>query len=116
MSKTGLMKNQGTSSETRRSNQAGDGEDFAFNGQMGTGVNREKNRYAGNQSGLMMRENYSRGPMKGNASDSGDERRIGPSVTRDKHQMTIATAGQGHNIGTGYHCPPVGNPDKINVG
>jgi hypothetical protein len=43
-----MHKNEGTSHEPRRRDQAGDGADFAFNGQMGDGVNRAGNRYAGN--------------------------------------------------------------------
>tara|TARA_R110000868_G_scaffold21535_9_gene89174 strand:- start:6935 stop:7252 length:318 start_codon:yes stop_codon:yes gene_type:complete len=73
--------------------QSGDGESFAFNGQMGDGVNRAKtSAYAGNQLNLNMRERYSRGPTVGNQSSSGAERNIGPSATRDPHQMPDATA------------------------
>ena len=75
---------QGEYKPRRTASQSGDGADFAFNGQMGDGVNRESNRYAGNQTGLTMKERYARGPVKGNASDSGDERNIGPSVTKDQ--------------------------------
>ena len=91
-------------------------ENIDFAGMAGTGVNRAANRFAGNHSGLTAKTNAGMGPRQGNASDSGNERRIGPSVTRDAQKQTIATAGQGSNIGRGYHCPPVGNPDKINVG
>jgi len=106
----------GINPRARTTSQSGDGESFAFNGQMGDGVNRAANRFAGNQLNLNMRENYGRGPLVGNASDSGRERGIGPSATRDKMKMTIATAAQGMPIGAGFHCPPVGNPDKINKG
>jgi hypothetical protein len=111
-----MVKNAGYQPAVRKSNQTGDGESFAFNGQMGDGVNRAGNRFAGNQVGLTMRENYGRGPLKGNASDSGNERGIGPSATRDKQKQTMATASQGQPIGSGFHCPPVGNPDKIYKG
>ena len=111
-----MIKNAGFDRPVRKSDQAGDGESFAFNGQMGDGVNRAKNRFAGNQVGLSMKENYGRGPLVGNKSDSGDERGIGKSATRDAQKMTIATASQGVNIGSGFKCPPVGNPDAINVG
>jgi hypothetical protein len=91
-----------------------------FNGQAGTGVNHAGNKYAGNQSGLTFVGNHGMkaAARKGNASDSVAERRefTGPSVTKDKQKQTIATANQGVNIGSGYKCPPVGNPDKINVG
>ena len=111
-----MIENAGFDRPVRRSDQAGDGEDFAFNGQMGDGVNRAGNRYAGNQAGLSLRENYGMGPRVGNKSDSGDERGIGKSATKDAQKMTIATASQGVNIGSGFKCPPVGNPDAINVG
>lgn len=87
-----------------------------FNGQAGTGVNRAGNKYAGNQSGLTAKTNYGHKTFRGNESDSGIERGIGPSVTGDPQKKTISTASQGVNIGSGYKCPPVGNPDKINVG
>ena len=111
-----MKKNQGFQTATRKSDQAGDGEDFAFNGQMGDGVNRAKNRFAGNQVGLSLRENYGMGPRVGNKSDSGDERGIGKSVTRDKEKMTIATASQGHNVGKETTATRFKNPDAINVG
>ena len=111
-----MKKNQGFQPDSRKSDQAGDGEDFAFNGQMGDGVNRAKNRFAGNQVGLSLRENYGMGPRVGNKSDSGDERGIGKSVTRDKEKMTIATASQGHNVGKETTATRFKNPDAINVG
>ena len=116
-----LKKNQGVSHEPRRRDEAGDGADFAFNGQMGDGVNRSAStdRFAGNQSGLTMRENYGTpaAARKGNASDSSQERResTGPSATKDSERMTIATASQGGVLGAGFKCPPVGNPDKIYI-
>ena len=117
---TTLKKDSGTSHEPRRNDQAGDGADFAFNGQMGDGVNRSGNRYAGNQSGLTMRENYgmAAAARKGNASDSSKERReqTGPSATKDKDQLTIATASQGHPVGSTVKVPGFANPDAINVG
>ena len=115
-----LKKDSGTSHEPRRNDQAGDGRDFAFNGQMGDGVNRAANRFAGNQSGLALKENYgmAAAARRGNASDSSRERReqTGPSVTKDPDQMTIATAGQGHNVGKEHGMKRFPNPDAINVG
>lgn len=111
-----MKKNAGTSSEPRRSNQAGDGEDFAFNGQMGDGVNRAPNRFAGNQVGLSAKENYGMGPRKGNMSDSGNERAIGKSATKDPKKMTIATASEGKNVGKETMARGFKNPDAINVG
>lgn len=87
-----------------------------FDGMAGNGVNRAANKYAGNQSGLTAKENYGRGPTKGNASDSGIERGIGPSATKDKHKLTIATAGQGGKINGGATVKGFANPDAINVG
>ena len=120
MKKTGLMKNSGTSRESRRSNQAGDNEDFAFNGQMGDGVNRASNRYAGNQwsghsnDGRAVNMGLMPSQRKGNTSDA--PREGGPSVTRDPKRLTIATAAQGGRINGGTHCEYPENPDKINVG
>ena len=88
-----------------------------FNGQAGTGVNRASNKYHGNHVGLTARENYGQGPRKGNQSCSGGERGIGPSATKDKHQMTIATASQGGRINGGATVKSfAGSPDSINVG
>ena len=113
-----LHKNEGTSHEPRRRDQAGDGADFAFNGQMGDGVNGHgtNGRHSGNHLGLKMKENYGMGPRHGNKSDSGDERHIGPSATKDKQKLTIATASQGHNVGKHEGVRGFKNPDAINVG
>ena len=116
--KNEMHKGAGEYRPHRSASQAGDGADFAFNGQMGDGVNRDgsAHRYSGNHTGLKSRENYGMGPRRGNASDSGDERHIGPSVTRDHEKLTIATASQGHNTQAGatkVKRPP--NPDAIYV-
>ena len=104
----------------RKADQRGDGESFAFNGQMGDGVNRAGNRFGGNHSGLTARENYgmAAAARKGNASDSSKERReqTGPSATKDKDRLTIATASQGHPVGSTVKVPGFANPDAINVG
>lgn len=110
----GMTKGAGETGPKRRSDQAGDGEDFAFNGQMGDGVNRAGNRYAGNHFSTTMKGDYGMGPRKGNMSDSSME--VGPSATRDKRKLTIATAAQGGRIDGGTHCEYFPNPDKINVG
>lgn len=91
-------------------------ENLGFDGMAGDGVNRAGNKYAGNQSGLTMKERYAAGPRKGNTSDSGIEHGIGPSATRDKHKLTIATAAQGGKINGGATVKGFANPDKINVG
>jgi len=114
-----MKKNQGLDKPVARASQSGDGADFAFNGQMGTGVNRMPgNRYAGNQVGLAMKENYGNKTIKGNASDCHTDRMesIGPSVTRDAEKMTIATAAEGKNVGPEHGMTRWPNPDAINVG
>ena len=117
---TEMKRNQGLYRPRRTASQSGDTADFAFNGQMGDGVNREPGHYngayAGNQVGLTMKEYYGRGPLTGNASDSGNEHDIGPSATRDPHKKTIATASQGGRINGGTELRPFPNPDAINVG
>ena len=93
--------------------QSGDGADFAFNGQMGDGVNRMKggiscaNPYTiGDRAD---KQNVGMGPRKGNTSSS--------SIMGGRNpNMTMATASQGVNLGSGFKCPPVGNADKIYVG
>jgi hypothetical protein len=85
-----------------------------FDGMAGTGVNRAGNAYAGNQSGQKMKENFGRGPVKGNASSS--PMKVGASATKDPHKMTIATASQGGRINGGTTVKGFANPDSINVG
>jgi hypothetical protein len=72
-----------------------------FDGMAGDGVNREKNRYAGNRHGGAAGGNYGMGPRKGNTT--GDS-------------TGVATAATGKiNGGTTVKCAP-GYPDKIYVG
>ena len=92
---------------------------LAFNGQGGEGYSRSSykcaNQYTGKSNdGALI--NKGRGPTKGNQSDSGIERGIGPSVTGDPQKKTIATAGQGGRINGGTTVKGFANPDKINVG
>lgn len=88
-------------------------ESLAFDGMAGDGVNRAGNKYAGNQSGLKAKENYGNKTFKGNASDSFTN--VGPSVTKDPHKLTIATA-KGGKINGGATVKKPANADKINVG
>lgn len=112
-------------------NQRGDGADFAFNGQMGAGVNRDSSRdgICVNQYAHMVKnpDSINMGMIesnrRGNASDSWQDRMesVGPSATRDAHMKTIAMASQARNPvesefgrpGVKYSWP---NPDAINVG
>ena len=115
-----MKKNQGVSRSVARVSQSGDGESFAFNGQMGDGVNRDPatDRYSHNQWSGHSNDgrdvNKGMGPRVGNASSSA--MKVGPSATRDPHQMTIATASQGGRIDGGASVKRPSNPDKIYVG
>lgn len=89
-------------------------ENLDFDGMAGDGVNRAANRFAGNHMNSAMKENYGMGPRRGNASSAADD--VGPSATRDKHKLTIATASQGGRINGGATVKQWPNADKINVG
>jgi hypothetical protein len=116
-----MRPNQGVSRSTARVSQQGDDESFAFNGQMGDGVNRAKNPYAHNtwsghsNDGRDVNFGLMQSQRKGNASSS--PKKVGPPATRDPHAMTIATAAGGMPV-EGNMGRPKGfsNPDKINVG
>ena len=108
-----MKKNAGLVKPVRKSDQSGDGADFAFNGQMGDGVNRSKrNNVCANPYTIgdkALSQNVGMGPRTGNTSSS--------SIMGGKNpNMTMATASQGVNLGSGFKCPPVGNADKIYVG
>jgi len=115
-----MKRNQGVSKSVARVSQMGDGESFAFNGQMGDGVNRGgrsdvgDNMYSIGSASDRINMGLMQSQRRGTASSS--PKKIGPPATRDPHAMTIATASAGMPIGSGFHCPPVGNPDKINKG
>jgi len=124
--KTGLEKNQGVAKSTARVSQQGDGAAFAFNGQMGDGVNRMHGRehLCVNPMAHMVHnpDSINHGLIesnrRGNASDSCHDRMesVGPSATRDANRHTVATASQGHPIESGYNkVPHVANPDKIYI-
>lgn len=101
----------GINPRAKTTSQSGDGEDFAFNGQMGDGVNRSKtsSRYSGNPHGSAVKNpdsiNHGLGPRKGNESSN-------PKGT----PLTIATASQGGKINGGATAECPANYDKINVG
>lgn len=123
---TGLEKNQGVAKSTARVSQLGDGAAFAFNGQMGTGVNKMHGRehLCVNPMAHMVHNPDSinlgliESNRRGNASDSHKDRMesIGPSATRDPNRLTIATAGQsGGCIAGGAERKQPANPDKIYI-
>ena len=91
-----------------------------FAGMAGDGVNRAENRYAHNHWSGHSNDgrdvNFGTRTFKGNASDTPRAKNMGASVTRDPHQMTIATAAQGGRINGGTAVKGFANPDKINVG
>ena len=115
--------NQGVSHSTARVSQRGDGADFAFNGQMGDGVNKRHGReeWCMNPHAHMVKnpDRINHGLIdsnrKGNASDSHADRMdsVGPSVTRDPNRMTIATALQGHPVTPHKEALRFKNPDAI---
>lgn len=116
-----MTKNAGLDKPVARASQSGDGADFAFNGQMGNGVNRAGNRFAGNQSGLMMKENFGNGPRVASENSQASMHDHGKPVTKDAYRTAPDRAsGEGvtgrrswePQAGQNYR----GNPDKINVG
>ena len=118
-----MKNNEGLYKPRTARDQMGDGSDFAFNGQMGTGVNGSgtNGRYAGNQSGLMMKENYGNGPRRASENSQAAMHEHGRPATKDRYRTAPTTArGEGvtgkrawePKMGQNY----VGNPDKINVG
>ena len=118
-----MKKNSGMNQPVARASQSGDGADFAFNGQMGNGVNRgsDTHRYSGNQSGMMMKENFGAGPRVASENSQAAMHDHGRPVTKDKYR-TAPDRAAGEGV-TGHRAwePKakqnyVGNPDKINVG
>lgn len=89
---------------------------LAFNGQGGVGYSRGANRYAGNQSGQTMRENYGRGPTT--AGRTGDT--AGPTEARGiktRYNADSINMGRGPtNPGSTTGVKHPGNPDMINLG
>lgn len=114
-----MKKGVGLVQPRARANQSGDGEDFAFNGQMGDGVNRAKNPYAHNQwsghSNDGRTVNYGSGPRVGNASSSATHETAHPA-THDKLQLTVATASGKKPVEGPFTHMHFDDPDKINVG
>ena len=102
----------GINPRARTTSQAGDGESFAFNGQMGDGVNRKRESIScANMFTLgdsADRINKGLGPRKGNQSDTSNMIK-----GMNKAQLTIATAAQGGQIAGGATVKQPTNPDKI---
>ena len=120
-----MTKNAGFNAPQLRSDQRGDGADFAFNGQMGDGVNRESGhyngRFSGNQSNLTMKENFGNGPRMAKENSQASMHGPGTPATKDKYRTAPMTAQGGDSVGHRDGQPQAGqnyrgNPDKINVG
>jgi len=98
----------GINPRAKTTSQRGDDESFAFNGQMGDGINRAANPYARNQhtghsnDGRLV--NVGMGPRTGNH---------GSGIVSGHTPAVNAKSGM---IDGGAVCKPVGNTDKINVG
>ena len=84
-----------------------------FNGQAGDGVNRAGKRFAGNQSGLAMKENFGKKTIKGAPEAYACDH--GKSVTKDTFRTAPDTA-KGGKINGGAMVKKPSNIDKINVG
>ena len=121
-----MKKNEGMVKPVPGASQRGDGADFAFNGQMGDGVNRDSGRdgICVNPMAHLVKNpdaiNHGLDTVnrRGNGSDSSLDRResVGPSATRDPQRMTIADAAQGRPVGKSTGVKRWPNPDAINVG
>jgi hypothetical protein len=104
-----MKKNMGAQPVRTRADQSGDGADFAFNGQMGDGVNRsaKTDRYSKNQHTGHSNDgrdvNFGMGPRTGVAAGS----------AKTSHVIATAVGGQ---INGGAECKSPANPSKINMG
>ena len=92
-----------------------------YAGMAGDGVNRAKNRYAHNMwtghsnDGRDVNMGLMQSQRTGNTSSS--PMKVGPSVTRDPHRLTIATAAGGMPCeGTMGMPKGFSDPNKINEG
>ena len=121
-----MHKGEGMYMPRTRSDVTGNNRALAFDGAMGTGVNRNNTRdsVCVNPNAHLitnpdrMNQGLIQANRKGNASDSHMDRmsKIGPSVTRDPNRMTISTAAQaGGCIAGGAARKPFANADKIYI-
>jgi hypothetical protein len=116
MAKNDMKKNVGEASPRNKSNVTGDDNGLASSGMLGKGVNRDAstNRFAGNQAGLTMKENFGSGPRT--AAHYRKDSDHGKPATFDKFREAPSTAsGKKPNEGPFSHLS-FANPDKINVG
>ena len=86
-----------------------------FDGMAGTGVNRAKNPYAGNQSGLTAKMNYGHHPRKGNDGSCDNPLRNSANPTKSPHIYPADTA-RGGKINGGAARKFPARPDAINMG
>lgn len=92
-----------------------------FNGMAGDGVNRGKNRFAGNHSGLTGVVNAGRGPTRGNDGACHDpisgagSAKGAPSHVHDTHAPGAYGKAQYRGVG-GTQVKKPGSEAKINVG
>ena len=99
----------GINPRAKSTSQSGDGADFAFNGQMGDGVNRSSTTHR-----------YSKNQHTGHSNDGRDVNfgmgpRTGVAAGSAKTSHVIATAAGGM-IDGGAECKSPANPSKINMG
>jgi len=91
-----------------------------FEWMSGTGVNRGSSKYAGNKSGLSMKENYGRGPVKGNDGSCHDpisgvkSAKGAPSSVPDTHAP--GAYGKASYRGVGGTPMPKTGKDSFNFG
>ena len=112
-----MKKQVGETRPTTRADQKVAG--LAFDGMAGNGVNRSGDRFAGNQTGLTMRENFGNGPRKASENSQASMHDHGPSVTKDAYRTAPDTA-RGDVLGHRSWEPQRGqnyrgNADKINI-
>jgi hypothetical protein len=86
-----------------------------FDGMAGTGVNRARNPYAGNQSGLTARMNYGHRPGKGNDGSCDNPLKTSANPTKSPHVYPADTA-RGGKINGGAQRKFPARPDAINMG
>jgi hypothetical protein len=104
----------GINPRARTTSQRGDDESFAFNGQMGDGINRAANPYAKNQHSGHSNDGrlVQKGQMPNRTGNDGTCSHSGMAQSG----KTPAVNAKSGMIDGGAVCKPFGNTDKINVG